>query len=199
MKDELVDVDRIFKDTINDLQKDAMNNVEKSLENILLISENYLSKSSYKDLMVFYKLYFGDGKELQSKSEKMNKEVDKIIEQIENMSDMGKSSEEIKSDLDEKDESLDRVGLSYIQKKMESEIVMEEDLKEKLAPVLSSIRFAKETKERLQTVSLGLASFIEIFGPKYFEKIGATMQGLCENIKIDEEVDDFKKMVLDGE
>ena len=74
-------LDETFLNILLELQAQAIRNAEQSVHNVLEVSSEFISNSAYKDLMEFYKLYFHGGKEIEEKSNEINKGVDKIIEQ----------------------------------------------------------------------------------------------------------------------
>ena len=191
-------LDETFLNILLELQAQAIRNAEQSVHNVLEVSSEFISKSAYKDLMEFYKLYFHGGKEIEEKSNEINKGVDKIIEQAQTLSDEGIDASEIASNIiEDQNKALERTNLAFLQKKMESLISLEEGLKDRLTPILSAMKFEDHTKKRTATIGLGFRMIIKILADSYHERLPSIVDEMKSKLSFKEERDLFYNVILE--
>ncbi len=147
-------LDSVFYSIIEDLVGDATKNAAKSAENILAVTSKYLSIESYSTLKEFCNLYLAASRQIDDAKDSINKQVDDLFEQAQGVLASG---ETLTGDsLKEADgQEVERLGLSGLQKKLESIVNLEEGLKEKLFPILSSMQFEDFTRHRLTHILFG--------------------------------------------
>lgn len=159
--DESVCLDFKCSEIITDLIDQARGSAKKSVLEILNISSDYLSREAHRDLMEFYKLYFENTSYPKEKTERINKEVDELFNKAKELADKGANKAEMMEGVKENSEAMkERISLSWLQKKLESLIYLEEGLKEKLAPILSSMQFEDATHQRLCHIDYGVKEII---------------------------------------
>lgn len=195
MNQKTESIDQIFLKIFRDLKNETMVNAEKSLENILKISSEFVSGSIHDDLMEFYKLYFHGSAEMEQKTEEINKNVDSIFEQAQKLAKKGMDNQQIHNEvIDNEDQSKERVSLSYLQKKIESLISLEEGVRAQLAPVLSSMKGEDITRKRLETINFGLDSIVHSLGPHFQERSEQIVNNIANIIGSSEEKKSFQKL-----
>ena len=194
MNQKTESVDLVFLKIFRDLKTETMSNAEKSLESILKISSEFVSGSIHDDLMDFYKLYFHGSAEMEQKTEEINKNVDSIFEQAQKLAKKGLDHQEIHNEVkDSEDKSKERVSLSYLQKKIESLISLEEGVRAQLAPVLASMKGEDITRKRLETINFGLDSIVHSLGPHFNERSGQIINNIANIISSSEEKKSFQR------
>ncbi len=118
-------------------------------EKILSVSGQFLHERAKRAVRDFYNLYFADGK-MNDAKESINSEVDDIFEAAQTAINSGKdASSEIKEDQTKK---YDRLSISAIQKELETIISVDDSMKQKLVPILSSMQFDDMLKHRLTNI-----------------------------------------------
>jgi hypothetical protein len=144
-------IDELFLDVFLDLCADASDKVARSTQEIFDLSGKFMSKDTSDTLKQFYNLYFGTGG-VDKQKERVNKEVDDLIDQIQENMASGKDVSAIKENEQSK---LERLGLSGLQKQLEGLITLDEGIKNKIMPALSSMQFEDAVKQRLEHLSQG--------------------------------------------
>jgi hypothetical protein len=124
-----------------------------AVEMILRNSGEYLSSEQQKAVSDFHDLYFSDADVAASK-EAMNREVDDLFDAVQ--AEMaGGASANMSAVRESDDAKRTRLSLSGVQKQLETIIQLENGLKEKLVPVLTSMQFEDAIKQRLQHMADG--------------------------------------------
>lgn len=188
-------LDRVFYAILNDLVTEGVKNAAKAAEKILSVTENYLSVETYSCLKEFYNLYFSDSITLQQKKDDINKNVDDLFEQAQKMFLEGSQLTEDKL-VETLNNEKDRLGLSGLQKKLESLITLEEGLKEKLIPILSSMQFEDSTRQRLDHILFGFAQLIKYMHPSSQKDLNKTALNIASNLSSIEETEIYYEKVM---
>jgi DNA repair ATPase RecN len=98
----------------------------------------------------FHKLYFAET-EISEQKEKINKEVDSLFEALKGQLDAGISPDNLGVGIEERlDAKEARLTLAATQKQLETLISLDQNIKRKLLPVLSSLQFEDMVKQILQ-------------------------------------------------
>jgi hypothetical protein len=121
---------------------------EGAVTSILKNSGEYLSNEQQKAVQDFHDLYFGGGDVVATK-EAMNREVDDLVDAIQNEMAGGGDVSKLSAVKEDEDAKRSRLSLSGVQKQLETIIQLETGLKEKLVPVLTNMQFEDAIKQRL--------------------------------------------------
>ncbi|MGE0173473.1 MAG: hypothetical protein AB7T49_11820 [Oligoflexales bacterium] len=140
--------DDAFLAIFTDLCEQSVANVADCTRQVFELSASFVSKDASKVLKQFYELYFATGK-VQAQKEKVNKDVDDLIDQIQAKMAAGQeiTSENVVEDEAKKTE---RLGLSGLQKQLEGLITLDEGIKERIMPALSSMQFEDAARQRIE-------------------------------------------------
>ena len=192
----LEDFDNKFFTLFNALSTSVKRTAGQSASHILGLSSNYLSKEASKALKDFHELYFADAVSDGDK-EKVNSEVDDIMDEVLTAMNEGKTDQEL-SDAIQEDESLKnaRLAISGVQKELETIISLEEGIREKLMPVLSSMQFEDSMRQRLEHIESGwskVVSDLHNIGDVQVDQVGSEIADLTSSI---DETTEFYKTVL---
>ncbi len=158
------------------------------------MSSKFMSKASFEDLLTFRDLYTEDDSESRFDKDTVNKSVDNIFDQAMDLASQGDLSIEEMSEKIREDKSQEdvRLGVSGLQKKLETLISTEDLLKNKLAPVIKSMEFEKEARSRVQHVSSGIILLLN-----KDNDLNAQMQRLHNSMSPGNEKDTFEENVLE--
>jgi hypothetical protein len=143
---------RLLDDAFLSIMKDwtelTTSCAEGAVASILKNSGEYLSTDQQRAVQDFHDLYFGDG-DVTATKEAINREVDDLVDAIQNELATGADASKLKSLKEDEDAKRSRLSLSGVQKQLETIIQLETGLKEKLVPVLTSMQFEDAIKQRL--------------------------------------------------
>lgn len=141
-------VDEVFLKLLTDWTQLSAHSAEQAVMKILNNSGEYLSDEQMKAVSNFHDLYFEED-EVSNSKEVMNREVDDLIDAIRS----GMGEDEIDAIANKVDEDEDakktRLSLSGVQKSLETIIQLEDGLRDKLIPVLTSMQFEDTIKQYL--------------------------------------------------
>ena len=152
----LSELDRLFVGILEELADHARAHAAESARNVFNLSKGYLSDNASDAMEDFFNIYFSDSEHIEKSKEEVNKDVDDIFDEVQAIMDAGgdlSQFEEIKEDEELRDV---RMGLSSIQKQLESIIRLEEGIREKLMPVMVSMQFEDAMNQRLDHIITGL-------------------------------------------
>ena len=180
-------IDMIFLSVFEGLVQECLKNAQKSAENIIQITSKYLSTESFSVLKSFYDLYFSHETHGE-KIDAMNKSVDDLFDQAQSIM---KSGQELSAESldDTEDTETKRLGLSGLQKRLESLISLEQGLREKLFPVLSSMQFEDATRQRMAHILYGLTLIVK---NDSFEDISSSIEKKLSSL---EETESYYRLV----
>ncbi len=120
----------------SDLLSISLASLQEATETILEKGIGFINEEECEELRSFYNMYKEKSEELIEKSEKVNKDVDNIVDDLLEKADAG---EEI--DYEESEEQKDdRLGLSGMQKQLESVARLNKGLKEKTYPLILELQ-----------------------------------------------------------
>lgn len=145
-----IELDKLFLNILYDICQMVIQNANHSAEYILKLSGNFLNQSVHNALKEFHQLYFSANKFLKQTSKEINDDVDDMIKSIQSLLDDGKivDSDAIK----EGNSTTNRLSLAGLQKKLEKIITLDENIKDMLIPVLSSMQFEDILQHRLKNM-----------------------------------------------
>ncbi len=198
-RDVVSSMDRLFLSIFTRLAQQARDHAGESAQYVMKISEGYLSETASRALDDFYNIYFSDSERVEQSKVDVNQEVDSIVDEVQALIESGGDLGQL--ELIEEDEDLKkiRLGLSGIQKELESIIRLEEGIREKLVPVMVSMQFEDAMNQRLQHIVAGWEMIMEasregrVFDP---ERIGAAIGAMTSSV---EESELFYREVLGRE
>lgn len=156
---------------------------------VLKIAESYLEKNTHQTLEDFYALYFSQ--KTEDDKNQINNEVDDLMNQAQ--ASMAKG-ETVELQVDPEKEK-NRLALSAVQKELEGLITLEKDLRNKLAPVLSSMQFEDALRQRMEHIEFGWKHLSE----KNFDESSYDLELLKSQMSSTEETASFYKIALNEE
>lgn len=181
---DLKEWDQIFIGLTTDLYKEIVKCAHENVMQVLELSKNFLEKDTHQSLREFHDLYFGEKAE-DDKTEAYNQDVSDFVEHLQNKIEAG---EDISAESDGanllKVSEQDRLQISQMQKQMESLIVLDKSLKEKLSPVLASMQFEDQMRQRLEHLLTGYKQIIKLDENPSNEEINGIidqLEALCSS------------------
>ena len=142
-------LDNRFLELYKHLSSDAVDKAASCTGQVFEISQDFLNTGAADILKKFYDLYFG-GKDIESRKEEMNRDVDDMIDQIKENLDKGEDLQNIAL---KDDSEVERLGLSALQKQLEGLITMDEGIRQKIIPALATMQFEDAVRQRLEHIS----------------------------------------------
>lgn len=188
-------LDTQFIKIITLLAEASIKNAARSAEKILSVTERYLSEESFSCLKEFYNLYFSQSATLNERKEDINSSVDRLIEQAQKILENGGDLSALNLKEGSEDESK-RLGLSALQKKLESLITLESGLKEKLMPVLSSMQFEDATRQRVEHIVFGFVGVERFLHDPLSDKLKTLSLEIAKKLSSVEEKKIYYDVVL---
>ena len=160
------ELDAAFFEILRSLNNQVKETAGFSSQKIIEMSSAFLNESARRAVEDFQALYFTVKENaLTKKVEEVNRDVDKLFTDIKNQVDAGKSEEEIKAALGEQGAMKKaRLSISGVQKELEMLIRLDEGIREKLMPVLSSVQFEDMMNQRLSHIENAWELIIKEFG-----------------------------------
>ncbi len=151
----LNELDRLFIGVLEELANHARDHAAESARNVFNLSKGYLSENASNAMEDFFNIYFSDSEQIEKGKEEINKDVDDIFDEVQAIMDAGGDLSQLE-DIQEDEELRDfRMGLSSVQKQLESIIRLEEGIREKLMPVMVSMQFEDAMNQRLDHIIMG--------------------------------------------
>lgn len=143
----LSELDDRFLGLFEKLCGQAVARASECTDKVFSLTQEYLSKDVSEVLKKFYDLYFG--RELDEKKEEMNREVDDLFDQIQSNLAEGRDPGQLSSSTQGEEE---RLGLSGLQKKIEGLIQLDDGIRSRVIPALSSMQFEDAVRQRLENI-----------------------------------------------
>ena len=144
------ELDHIFLEVFKALNLEVIKISGAAAEQILKLSSGFLSEQALKAVGQFHSLYFGSGAVEKNKTE-VNLDVDRLISDIQVEISNGSTDDAIGKAVQENLSLKEaRLRLSAVQKDLETMIRLDQGVKEKLMPVLSSLQFEDMIRQRLE-------------------------------------------------
>lgn len=190
-------LDEQFLRILNDLSSDIISNAGSSTEHILEISSKSYAGKASEALKDFKDMYFHSAL-MTDMTENVNKEVDDLFDSIRAQVEQG---EEVTLDntMEENEEAKkNRLAISGVQKKLEMIISIDQDIKERLMPVLSNMQFEDMSRQRLEHLYSAWFYIVESLG-RDFDDYGDVAEIVSTYMTSVNEKEDFLKLVLGRE
>ena len=141
--------DKAFLEIMQGMTNLVQTQARQSAEYILEISKTFLDEKAKNSLLEFKSMYFGNGGQVHNLSDATNKEVDQLFDSLQ--ASVASGAKDI--DVHETDtQKQQRLTLSGLQKRLEMIISLDDGIKEKLLPVLSSMQFEDMIQQRLSHI-----------------------------------------------
>ncbi len=151
----VAELDQLFLGLMQQFTNQARHHAGESARHVLKLSRGYLSEKASKALEDFHKIYFSDNEHIEQRKVEVNKDVDNLLDEVQAIMDGGGDLSQLNS-IEEDEELRDaRLGLSGIQKQLESIIRLEEGIRQKLMPVMVSMQFEDAMNQRLDHILQG--------------------------------------------
>ena len=145
-------LDEVFFGILAGINAEVIATTNKSVTIILDVSMNYLSSAAQDALTSFYSLYFGPGK-AQTERVEVNQEVDSLFDQINADFAAGKTEGQVLENLKEDEERKKaRLTISGFQKKLESLITLDNEVRGKLVPAMMAMQFEDLLRQRISRI-----------------------------------------------
>ena len=157
---DLEKLDEIFKNILSDFSDIITESAGTAVNSILNLSSNFVDKKAQEALKDFRDLYFGN-KEIANESQAINKNVDDILDALQSKIATGEDVEYDEKSESSKALSQNRMALSGVQKQLEQIISLDNNIKSKLIPVLSSMQFEDMIRRRLEHIRDGWHNVID--------------------------------------
>lgn len=174
-------LDEIFKKIINDFSDMIISSAGTSVNSILELSSNFIDKKAQQALKDFRGLYFYN-KVIAEESVAINKNVDDIFDQLQEKMSKGEEVDYEETNTESNAAlSQNRMALSGLQKQLEQIISLDENIKNKLVPVLSSMQFEDMIRQRIEHIRDGWSKVLlnqnlsESEFQKVLEEIGESL------------------------
>ena len=164
--EDLKALDLAMVGIIGDLCSGAIQNASSAVQSILEISANYIDSDAKSALIEFRSLYIGN-EDVGRESERVNDGVDNLIEELQTKMEMGEDLSSISSSEDSGLDELarNRMALAALQKRLEKIISLDDAIKVKLLPILTSMQFEDLIHQRLDHIvqmwTMAVQSFSE--------------------------------------
>lgn len=153
MKNGMIELDETFFKIFNGIVGSVINITEQSVQQVLESSKPFLSESIQSALKEFHELYNSQNSQLTNQKQSISQDVDDIFESVQKALESGEDIEAKISAISENDEKKKmRLGLSALQKTLESLVTVDAGLRQKLVPVLMSMQFEDFTKQVLSRI-----------------------------------------------
>lgn len=168
-------------------------------EQVLQLSGSFLSERAQKAVSQFHNLYFGSAAIEQSKID-VNADVDRLFDDIQGAVAKGQSDaaihEEVKENADLK---ASRLRLSGVQKELETLIRLDQGIRDRLVPVLTSMQFEDMVKHRLQNILSAWQSVVTGFDRDGILDVEMLCVEIEANLSSNQERELFYRLVLKKE
>jgi len=183
------DFDRKFLNIYSDLTSYLLDNVKTSVGQVLELAESFLNEDASKAINDFHALYEADS-ELDTHKEVIGKSVDKIVDFIQNSSEVDEKKErEMLDELDTFTVSAERLSYSSLQKDIEALVTLESDVKDKVVPILHGLQFEDQLSQSITSICKAMNIIIELIHAedKFSPKVAADLiyrQLACEKDRV---------------
>jgi len=151
------ELDHLFLGLFEQLADQARADSAESAHHVLNLSKGYLSERASNAMEDFFNIYFSDSEHIEQRKEDVNKDVEDIFDEVQAIMDAGGELNELDHIHEDEELREARLGLSGIQKQLESIIRLEEGIREKLMPVMVSMQFEDAMNQRLDHIITGWA------------------------------------------
>lgn len=184
--------DRKFLEFYQAASTDTIDKARVCTDKVFELSSTFMNKDTTQVLRKFQELYFGN-KKVEARKEKINQEVDDLIDQIQDQMDQGG---EVKVVAEDEAARTERLGLAGLQKKLEGLITLDEGIREKIVPAVSSMQFEDAVRQRLDHINQMWGRLAgELLGESTpdLRQLGEQLAAMCSSV---EETADFYKIIL---
>ncbi len=154
--------DSTFTEVFSGLSDLLLKNVQSSVKQVLDLSENFLNEDVSKAIHDFHHLY-ESSVDIHSYKDQIDQNVDKLIDFIQNNSNTdAKKEEELLNQFDDEQISASRLSFAALQKDMEALITLEEDIKDKVMPILHGLQFEDQMSSNIRALDKSLKGLLEL-------------------------------------
>ncbi len=190
LSDSLKKLDDAMINIYSEMIKSSISSMSANTELILEISESYLKKETTSLLKQFYYLYLKKEKDqISQTSEEVNKEVDDIINQLNNNQTVVESMS-----LKEK-----RLAISALQKRLEGLITLDNGIKDEILPALTAMQFEDTLRQRLEHLESAWLLANTLYASADEEKVDLVASEILKKVSSVFERDHYYKIVLQQE
>lgn len=179
-------IDEAFSAIVAKLCDNVISNASHSVGSILELSTQFVDKKAQKALKDFRDMYFFNEK-IAAETAAINDDVDGIIDDLRGKMERGEEVDFDESMTSKHGEmAQNRMAISGLQKQLEQIITLDENIKKRLLPVLSSMQFEDMIRQRIEHVRDGWVKIIKNLGSEEevmkakLEEIGASLSSGSE-------------------
>lgn len=187
--------DKLFLTIFSDLSQQSISHAACSTEEIFKLSSDFLSKPATDILRRFQELYFGEDK-FKERNEKVNKDVDNIIEQVEKTIKKGEDPKAFGVIEEDQIIKIERLGLSGLQKRLEGLITLDVGIREKIIPALNSMQFEDAVRQRLDHILKAWEMTTEYAAKDDIEGLKLLSREIADILSSIEETNAYYEIVL---
>ena len=152
-KARMAEMDDALLGIVSEVCNGAVECAGKAVESILDVSSKFIDGHAQRALKDFRSIYF-ENSEIRLETEKINSGVDSMIDDLQEKLEAGHDLSELSlaEDIENDELARNRMALSALQKRLEQIISLDDAIKQKLLPVLSSMQFEDMIRQRLNHV-----------------------------------------------
>ncbi len=191
--------DTTFASIFQDLRQVMIDSTGCNTERVMKLASEYMNRSAYDALQQFHGLYVSRNS-MERKKEEINRNVDDLFDAIQSKVAAGESTDNIISSTVEDDAAKrERLGLAGLQKQLEGLITLNEGIKAKVLPALSTMQFEDAMTQRLDHILGGFQKVLANLAapnPEDWRTVGEAMAVSTTSL---EETASFYRIVLKEE
>ncbi len=124
---------------------------------IFQLAASYMDKAEFGVLEQFYNLYFKAASDVEAKKAAINEEVDDLFTKLQAQHERG---EELSAPEEDEAKKHERLSLAAIQKKLETLITLDNGIRQRILPALSSMQFEDAARQRVEHIVKGWTKII---------------------------------------
>jgi len=174
----IVNYDKSFFNIYSGLSDYMLENVQQSVTHIIKLSEEFLGGDATQAIHDFHRLYEANS-EIDAYKDSINEHVDDLIDYIQNHDAINDVEEkEIITHLDQGELTASRLSFAALQKDIEALVTLESEIKEKVLPIIHSLKFEEQMVSCLKRTERILKKAIDLAnqndGP--FDSLSAALE-----------------------
>lgn len=152
-KARMNEMDDALLGIVSEVCNSAVENAGKAVESILEVASKFIEGHAKQALKDFRNIYF-ENAEIRRETERINASVDSMVDDLQLKLAAGEDLSQVSIAEDSENDELarNRMALSALQKRLEQIISLDEAIKVKLLPVLSSMQFEDMIRQRLDHI-----------------------------------------------
>lgn len=174
----IVNYDRSFFNIYSGLSEYMLDNVQQSVAQIIKMSEEFMGDDASRAIHDFQRLYESNS-EIDAYKNSINDHVDDLLDYIQSHDSVNNEEEkEILNQLDQGELTASRLSFSALQKDVEALVTLESEIKEKVLPIIHSLKFEEQMASCLKSTECILERAIDLVNQdvKPFDSLKAALE-----------------------